>query len=312
MTSNRFYLYSMYAIFCTFRTFTMKIPVLNISQFKVSTPLADVYINSFSNHIQLNKNLINKPHSHNFYLCVLFAEGTGTHEIDFNSYTINPGKVFLLKPGQTHFWKFETQPQGFIFFHSQEFYELTFLEHKLHSFPFFYSNQNPPFLELAPKKLEELKLKFQETYTEYLETNLLRELKIVNAINSIYIELTRSYTVDINMEKLNSSNYSSIFETLESLINTHFYKEKFPKFYADKLSITTKHLNRVVRKTINKTTSQLISERIILEAKRLIVHSHDNLANIAYTLEFSDYAYFSKFFKSKTGITPLDFRKKYF
>ncbi|MET7030632.1 AraC family transcriptional regulator [Sediminicola luteus] len=290
----------------------MKIPVLNISQFKESTPLNDVYINSFSNHIQLNKNLINNPHSHNFYLCVLFTEGTGTHEIDFNSYRINPGKVFFLKPGQTHFWKFETQPEGFIIFHSQEFYELKFLEHKLNSFPFFYSYQNPPVLELEPKQLYELNLKFQEAYIEYLKANLLRELKIVNCLNHIYIELTRAYTVNINLEKLNSSNYSGILETLENLINTHFYKEKFPKFYAYELNITTKHLNRVVKKTINKTTSQLISERIILEAKRLIVHSHDNLSNIAYTLEFSDYAYFSKFFKSKTGMTPLDFRKKYF
>jgi len=290
----------------------MKIPVLNINQFEESAPLNDVYINSFSNHIQRNKDLINKPHSHNFYLCVLFTEGKGTHEIDFNSYSINPGKVFFLKPGQTHFWKFETQPQGFIFFHSQEFYELKFLEHKLHSFPFFYSSQNPPVLELAPKKLYELNLKFQEAYTEYLQNNLLRELKIVNSINNIYIELTRIYTVDINLEKLNSQNYSNILEALENLINAHFYSQKFPKFYADKLNITTKHLNRVVNKTLNKTTSQLISERIILEAKRLIVHSQDNLANIANTLEFSDYSYFSKFFKSKTGMTPLDFRKKYF
>lgn len=290
----------------------MKIPVLNISQFKESTPLNDVYINSFSNHIQLNKNLINKPHSHNFYLCVLFTKGTGTHEIDFNTYSINPGKVFFLKPSQTHFWKFATQPEGFILFHSQEFYELKFLEHTLHSFPFFYSYQNPPVLELAPKQLNELNLKFQEVYTEYLQNKLLRELKIVNSINNIYIELTRVYTVNINLEKLNSSNYSNILEHLESLINTHFYKEKFPKFYANKLSITTKHLNRVVKKTLNKTTSQLISERIILEAKRLIVHSKGNLSTIAYTLEFSDYSYFSKFFKSKTGMTPLDFRKKYF
>jgi len=290
----------------------MKIPILNISQFKESAALNDVYINSFSNHIQLNKHLINKPHSHNFYLCVLFTEGTGTHEIDFNSYRITPGKVFFLKPGQTHFWKFETPPEGIIFFHSQEFYELKFLEHKLHTFPFFYSYQNPPVLELTPKKREQLQLSFQEAYTEYQQTNLLRELKIVNLISHIYIELTRAYTVNTNLEKLNSPHYTIILEKLETLINTHFYNEKLPKFYADKLNITTKHLNRVVNKTIHKTTSQLISERIILEAKRLIVHSKDNLANIAYTLQFSDYAYFSKFFKSKTGMTPLDFRKKYF
>jgi len=289
----------------------MQIPVLNISQFKESAPLNEVYINSFSKHIQRNKDLINKPHSHNFYLCVLFTRGTGTHEIDFDSYTINPGRVFFLKPGQTHFWKFKTQPEGYIFFHSQEFYDLKFLNHTLHSFPFYYSYQNPPVVDLTSQQLSLLQLKFKEAYTEYMQPNLLRELKIVNLFSDIYIELTRAYTTNINLEKLKTSQYSQILEKLEHLINNHFLKEKLPKFYAQKLNITTKHLNRVVQKTINKTTSQLISERIILEAKRLIVHSHDNLATIAYQLEFSDYAYFSKVFKSKTGLTPLEFRKNY-
>lgn len=300
------------AYFCTFTTFIMKIPVLKIDQFEEAKSLNDLYINTFSNHLQLNKYLINKPHSHNFYLCVMFTEGKGVHEIDFNSYAIQPGKVFFLKPGQTHFWKFETQPEGFIFFHSQEFYEIAFLNHTLHSFPFFYSYQNPPVLELPEKRMKKLKLKFKEVYKEYHQNKFLRNLKIVNLINSIYIQLARAYTVDINTEKLVSSNYSKILENLENLINTHFYTEKLPKFYASQLNITTKHLNRVVSQTINKTTSQLISERVLIEAKRLIVHSNDDLASIARTLEFSDYAYFSKFFKSKTGFTPMDFRKKYF
>lgn len=289
----------------------MQLPVLNISQFKESAPLNEVYINSFSKHIQRNKDLISKPHSHNFYLCVLFTKGTGTHEIDFDSYAINPGRVFFLKPGQTHFWKFKTQPEGYIFFHSQEFYDLKFLNHTLHSFPFYYSYQNPPVVDLTSQQLSLLELKFKEAYTEYMQPNLLRELKIVNLFSDIYIELTRAYTTNINLEKLKTSQYSQILEKLEHLINNHFLKEKLPKFYAQELNITTKHLNRVVQKTINKTTSQLISERIILEAKRLIVHSHDNLATIAYQLEFSDYAYFSKVFKSKTGLTPLEFRKNY-
>ncbi|WP_166386740.1 helix-turn-helix domain-containing protein [Polaribacter sp. 11A2H] len=289
----------------------MKIPVLKIDQFKESESLKDLYVNSFSNHLELNKKLIDKPHSHNFYLCVLFTGGFGTHEIDFNSYQVNPGKVFFLKPGQTHSWQFDTKPEGFIFFHSQEFYEIKFLDHTLHSFPFYYSNQNPPFLELSPLKIDVLKLKFEEVYAEYQQQNLLRELKIINLINSIYIDLTRAYTADVNLEKLVSTSYSIILENLENLIHQHFYKEKLPKFYSDQLNITTKHLNRVVKKALNKTTSQLISERIILESKRLIIHSGNNLAAIADTLQFSDYAYFSRFFKSKTGCTPMDFRKKY-
>jgi len=290
----------------------MKIPVLHISQFLKNKPLHSLYVNSFADHIQINKNLINKPHSHNFYLCVIFTKGTGTHEIDFDTYPIEPGKVFFLKPGQTHFWKFESQPEGYIFFHSQEFYELKFLDHSLNSFPFYYSNQNPPLLQLSKEKLRYLTTVFQELFTEYREENLLREAKIISLIHYIYIELTRAYTADTIIEKLGSNSYANILERLEKLINAHFYTEKLPKFYAEKLSITTKHLNRVVQKAISKTTTTLISERIMLEAKRLIVHSNDNLANVADTLGFSDYAYFSKFFKSNTGMTPMEFRKIYF
>jgi AraC-like DNA-binding protein len=289
----------------------MKIPVLKIDQFQESKLLHDLYINSFSNHFELNKKLIDKPHSHNFYLCVLFTKGIGKHEIDFNSYNVNPGKVFFLKPGQTHSWQFDTKPEGFIFFHSQEFYELKFLDHTLNSFPFYYSNQNPPVLELSDIKMNVLKVKFEEVYTEYQQQNILKELKIINLINSIYIDLTRAYTAEVNLEKLVSPSYSVIIEHLEHLINQHFYKEKLPKFYSNQLNITTKHLNRFVKTTLNKTTSQLISERIILESKRLIIHSENNLAAIANILQFSDYAYFSRFFKSKTGCTPINFRKKY-
>jgi len=290
----------------------MKIPALNIHQFLDKKPLDSLYVNSFATHLVINQNLINRPHSHNFYLCVVFTKGTGTHEIDFNTYSIEPGMVFFLKPGQTHFWKFDSQPEGYIFFHSQEFYELKYLDHTLSSFPFYYSNQNPPYLKLPLEKLGYLLNHFKELFTEYQESNPLREAKITNLINYIYIELTRVYTADVTIEKLGSTNYVKILERLEGLINIHFYKQKLPKFYASKLHISTKHLNRVVQKTINKTTSQLISERILLEAKRLIVHSNDNLAGIAHTLEFSDYAYFSKFFKSKIGMTPMEFRKMYF
>ena len=289
----------------------MKTPVLNIDQFHNSKPLNGLYVNSFSNHIKLNKDLLNKPHSHDFYLCVIFTEGTGTHEIDFNSHAINPGKIFFLKPGQTHFWKFKAKPEGFIFFHSQEFYEIKFLDHRLKAFPFFTSYQNPPFLELVQEKIKGYEEKFQDIYNEYKQNNFFKELKTVSLINSLYIDLTREYTSNSNLETLFSSNYLKILENLEILINNNFYSQKLPKFYSNHLNITTKHLNRVIKETIGKTTSQLISERIILEAKRLIVHSDNNLSNIAITLGFSDYAYFSKVFKSKTGLTPINFRKKY-
>lgn len=104
----------------------IKIPILHISQFKESTSLSEVYVNTVTDHIQLDNPLIAKPHSHNFYLCVMFTQGSGVHEIDFNSYEIKPGTVFFLRPGQTHFWKFDTSPKVIFSFIHKSFTRYSF------------------------------------------------------------------------------------------------------------------------------------------------------------------------------------------
>lgn len=289
----------------------MKVPVLNLKQFLPSVPLQGIYVNSFSKHIKTNKELIHHPHSHDFYVGVLFTEGTGTHEIDFKSYEIQPGKVFFLKPGQTHAWKFKTSPQGYIFFHTKEFYEIKFLDHQLEAFPFFYSYQNPPYIDVLKEARNKMTQSFENLYEEYSNDQLFKGIKLVNLIQQIYIDLTRMYSIELGDKKRLSLSYLTILEQLETLINHHFLQEKSPQFYAHKLNISSKHLNRVVRATVNKTTSTLIMDRSMLEAKRRMVHTHDSLSHIAYALAFSDYAYFSKVFKIKTGMSPLQFRKKY-
>ncbi|WP_300441447.1 AraC family transcriptional regulator [Christiangramia sp.] len=185
-----------------------------------------------------------------------------------------------------------------------------YLAHKLRTFPFYYSYQNPPLLDL-PQNDPEVNNKFQNLYREYIDSKPLRELKIVNIINDIYITLARRYTADVDIASYSHPNYLKILEQFEQHIEKYYDKQKLPKYYADKLNITTKHLNRIAKETVNKTTNQLISERVILEAKRLIVHSNSSLFSIAETLGFTDYAYFSRYFKTKTAMTPFEFRKRY-
>ena len=80
--------------------------------------------------------------------------------------------------------------------------------------------------------------------------------------------------------------------------------------YAGLMAITEKYLNELCKKTAGKTASELIHERIILEAKRLLLHSDLNNKEVAYFLSFDDPSHFSKFFKRKTGRTPSQFRKE--
>ena len=288
------------------------IPILNIEQFEKDKPsLNDFYSNDLKTHLIKNKNLIHKPHKHDFYLCILFTKGTGTHEIDFNRYEVKPGCVFFLKPGQTHSWILDENPAGYIFFHTQKFYEFNFSNQLLNQFPFYDSLKNSPKLILSKSKTLEFANKFKELNTEYYQKENYQEFKITSIINLIYIDFSRLYLI-LKPKEINSSiRYIETLKLLETEIEKCYCQEKSAKFYAEKLNISAKHLNRIVKTTVNKTTTELISERVLLEAKRLIVHSNNSLSNIAEILGFEDYAYFSKQFKAKTKITPMSFKNKY-
>jgi len=93
------------------------------------------------------------------------------------------------------------------------------------------------------------------------------------------------------------------------LLESNFYTVTNIDFYAGKLGISSKRLNQILKEKLNKTGTQIIHDRIILEAKRKIIHSEITIKEIAYELGFSDRPYFSRFFKKQTGQTPEEFQK---
>lgn len=287
------------------------LPVLSINQFEQQESLTNFYSNDLSTHLKQNAKIVHKSHSHDFYLCVCFTAGEGVHEIDFNSYNITKGSVFFLRPGQTHRWHFTSPSKGFIFFHTADFFQFQFTNINLNQFPFYFSLENPPMLQLDDFQLNSVVSHFSIINTEYKGKLAYKKEKIASLINLAYIDLSRYYTANVSKKDVVSSSYLSILKALELEIELHFKAEKTVQFYADALNITAKHLNRVTRATINKTTSEFILDRVILEAKRLIVHSNNSLSIIAESLGYFDYAHFSKLFKSKVGITALAFKKKH-
>jgi AraC-like DNA-binding protein len=76
------------------------------------------------------------------------------------------------------------------------------------------------------------------------------------------------------------------------------------------MAMSEKHLNRISKACLNKTTTDLITDRILLEAKRSLTHTTLCIGEIAENLGYLDNSYFARFFKKKTGETPLEFMKK--
>ncbi|MEJ5964310.1 helix-turn-helix domain-containing protein [Pedobacter immunditicola] len=94
------------------------------------------------------------------------------------------------------------------------------------------------------------------------------------------------------------------------LLESNYQQIRNTDFYAGKLGISSKRLNQILKEKLDKTGMQIIHDRIILEAKRSIIHSELTIKEIAYNLGFSDRPYFSRFFKKQTGKTPEGFQKE--
>lgn len=285
--------------------------VLNLEHFGNQDKVEGFYCNAIENHIITAHKNIHKPHKHNFYLTVLFTHGSGTHEIDFEIYDIKPGSVFFLNPGQMHHWELSEDIRGFIFFHSQSFYDLHFISTKINNYPFFHSIQNPSVLNLEDQHFSYFSGLFAQILNEMNSINVFKTQKILALIELIYIESTRLYINDEVLQTVKLNSYSDKFQQFERLVELHYKTEKSASQYADWLFISPKHLNRITQSMVNKTTTDIILERVFLEAKRELISQKRSFNEIATDLGYVDYAYFSRLFKKKCGETPSEFLKRY-
>jgi AraC family transcriptional regulator, transcriptional activator of pobA len=101
---------------------------------------------------------------------------------------------------------------------------------------------------------------------------------------------------------------SELFRRFEALLERHHLARWSVSDYAEALSVTPTHLNRVTRAATGDTASHLIRNRMIREARRNLVYTNLPVSTIAYTLGFGDPAYFSRVYAAATGLSPRAFR----
>jgi AraC family transcriptional activator of pobA len=282
-----------------------------MNQFQTDLQEQSYYVNTIVNHLITSHSHINKPHKHHFYATILFTRGSGIHEIDFNSYEVKPGSVFMLSPGQIHYWELSEDIEGYIFFHTVDFYETNYVKESLKEFPIFSSLQNTRCIYLETDQIQIFNMLFKSIYEEYTSDGWKKSLLILTQITQIYIHLNRLFLTEDVSEFGKLNQYTFQFQLFEKFVEENFKTEKTPAYYADRMNITPKHLNRITQSIIQKTTTEVIIDRLVLEAKRMLMYSSLNFNEIARILGYEDYAYFSKIFKKKSGESPTLFVKKY-
>lgn len=258
--------------------------------------------------LQNRMSMLPYPHRHDFYHVVWVTRGSGVHIIDSEQYEVKPDSLFFMSPGQVHDFQLSEDTEGYTINFSAEFYALQLKnKNSLNEIPVYAIEQPISAVYLDPAQADDLRKLIEDIAAEY-EGEQSGHHDLLRSYLSIFlIKASRMAEPAANGDPTQRS--VSITRRFKGLLEQHFRTVVEVEQYARMLRVTERALNEATRRAAGVTASKLIRERVMLEAKRLLLHSEVAVSEIADQLSFDDPAYFSRCFKKHTGRSPVDYRQ---
>ena len=142
------------------------------------------------------------------------------------------------------------------------------------------------------------------------DENKYRDIIVYGYIRILFWEACNIITEGMDRVATYGAERPDITQKFFRHLEKHFKEKKTVEYYAAQLGITPKYLSQTLKRTTGKQASTWIEEYSLMEAKKLLRQSCCTIQEIGYDLNFSTHSHFSKFFKSKTGMTPKEFRRQ--
>ena len=244
------------------------------------------------------------PHRHSYFHLQWVTEGRGRHMIDFRDHSVRDSSIFIVAPGQIHFWDVEPETQGYLFNFNAEIFpggegplNDERLRARVQSHPAFYpdasqANDIAQIVSLIAAEYRQPRIGSTEIVTHLFQVLLLRTLRIEEP------------------SMLSGSRPAANLAHRFSLaVERSFRESGAVAEYARCLDVSERTLAEATKRVMGKTPKEIVQDRLLLEAKRLLMHSNMAVTEIACHLNFEDPAYFGRFFRKRTKVTPGEFKK---
>jgi AraC family transcriptional activator of pobA len=250
------------------------------------------------------------PHRHTYYEVFLLQDSSGVHHIDFEAYPFSGPVIFLTAPEQVHQLIRKKGGHGFaIQFEDNFFNNDNGTDSKLYSYFLFDHFQTHPVIPLNEAEWDKLKTLVDLSLQEY-KNNAPGTSSLISAyVKIILMEILRIRKEHFQEQDLQTNPQHQHLLHFKHLLNEQYTSHHEVQDYAQQLRITPRKLNSLVKEFLGKSVSQVIKERLLLEAKRLFAVNKLSAKEVGYELGFEDPAHFSRFFKQGTGMTTVEFKK---
>ncbi|MBC3784727.1 helix-turn-helix domain-containing protein [Spirosoma utsteinense] len=245
------------------------------------------------------------PHRKDYYFLCLVKAGNSHHWVDFIPYTTQPNRLYFTSPQQVQV-KEETEPMDVIILSFTEEYLQLDENHSLRQLPIIQNPENSHELKLLPDHVLFIEDLLGKMLVEFNAGQTWRTGMLHAYMSVLLIYLSRLYTEQYQADT--TSPDRTLLNRFRTYIDSRYHTLHQVADYADLLNLTPGHLNDRIKQQSGKTAIEHIHERLVLEAKRRLLHTNLSAKEIAWQLGFEDAAYFHRFFKRLAGNTPANFR----
>ncbi|WP_268847817.1 helix-turn-helix domain-containing protein [Flavobacterium aestivum] len=257
--------------------------------------------NSHYDHLQRN----------NYYSLIWVTKGSGKVKADFAEHSFEENSLLAFSPYQPFMLCVEGKIQGVAIHFHPDFYCIHMHQKEVSCNGVLFNNiYQPPFTLIDEKAAETFNMVINQIKEE-VQNAALAQYELLISYLKIFL-ITASRLKAEQQEKIESipdAKEPFILQNLKTAIEDNFKTKHSAGNYASLLNISPKALAKIAKTYFNKTLTDLIAERIIIEAKRELYLTNKTIKEIAYELGYDDEHYFSRFFKTNADVSPQLYRE---
>lgn len=249
-------------------------------------------------------------HRHPHFEIAWISQGEAEYFCDFKQYLLKAGSLAFIAPGQLHEWRsdwanFEMIVVGF----QTSVFTLTGLDTSLvYELPYFEPGA-VPILSPPSNDFQLFDHLFKTLYSQFERFQTNQNQLLSAHLLSALLEAQRVYVESTPSPSLSTAN--AIAVAFRKEVEKTFSQRIEVQGYANLMGLSSNHLVKTIKKVTGKTPGQIIAERLLLEAKRLLAHSNDSITEISELLSFENPSQFSHWFKKYEHQSPKLFREQF-
>jgi AraC family transcriptional regulator, transcriptional activator of pobA len=248
----------------------------------------------------------NEPHVHEFEELLIGSEGQIEHFIDFKAVSFKAPFISFITMGKVHRIRpmtLDNKCNIWVICFSSDFIP----ESTYQLYSYYHDHAN---IEFKDDKSFSRMVMLAEMINEEMQGPDPKLAVVRDILKTLFTMIEFEEEKNILQERQHPKVQSTTFKNFLKILEENFRRPEGVGFYSEKLFMSTRNLNLICQNILNKSVSEIIETRKLIEAKNLLIYTDKSVSEIGFELGYNEKTYFTSVFKKVAGLTPTGFREE--